>query len=368
MNGAGKARNWKGALLAWGLLAVVVVLIGVFAAAPRPVEDVAAEAERAVAVRLLELVPRAVPDEIRLPAHIEPLQAALLPAERAGRVVERLAEKGDAVAAGQVLLRVDRRVWEAAHRRAAIELRDAERDLQRWRELEKTGAVSASEFEAVSRREESARIALDETQVFLDQCEVRAPFAGVLVDRLVETGDYANEGQAVLRLIRLDRVKVAFEVPEQDIGAVAPGQELVFTLAAVPGREFRGAVVFVSSQAARESNSFAVELEADNADGALKAGMIAQVALVRRVRPAALVVPLAAVVPRKGEHYVFVEAGGRAVRKRVQLAAMTGHEAVIESGLEAGERVVVEGHRGLQDGMKLAAAEAAAPAVGPAQE
>jgi multidrug efflux pump subunit AcrA (membrane-fusion protein) len=70
----------------------------------------------------------------------------------------------------------------------------------------------------------------------------------------------------------------------------------------------------VSSQAARESNSFAVELEADNADGALKAGMIAQVSLVRRMREAAVVVPLAAVVPRKGEHYVFVVEDGRAVR------------------------------------------------------
>jgi membrane fusion protein, multidrug efflux system len=366
MSGAGKARNWKGSLLAWGLLAVVVVLIGILAALPRPEEQVEAEAERAVAVRVLELAPRRMPDEIRLPGRIEPLQAALLPAERAGRVVELLVDKGAAVEAGQMLVRVDRRLWEAAHRRAAIERRDAERDLQRWRELEKTGAVSASDFEAVSRREESARIAVDETQVFLDQCEVRAPFAGLIADRLVELGDYANEGQAVLRLIRLDRVKLAFDVPERDIGAVAPGQEMSFTLAALPGREFRGTVAFVASQAARESNSFAVELEVDNADGALKAGMIAQVGLVRRVREAAVVVPLAAVVPRKGEHYVFVVENGRAVRKRVQIAALIGSEAVIEGGLALGEQVVVEGHRGLQDGLKVAVAVAAEPVPGPA--
>ncbi len=104
----------------------------------------------------------------------------------------------------------------------------------------------------------------------------------------------------------------------------------------MPGREFTGDVTFVSSQAGRESNSFAAELEAENADGTLKAGMIAQVALVRRERAGAVLVPLAAVVPRKGEHYVFAVENGRAVRKRVLLGDLIGHEAVLESGVVAG--------------------------------
>jgi membrane fusion protein, multidrug efflux system len=345
--------NRKGAVLAWGLLAVVAALIVVFARIKKPEEDVSVEKERPVAVRVVEMAPRRVPDVIQLPARIDPVQAAQLPAERAGQVVERLVDKGDVVEAGQVLLRVDNRLWDAAHRRAAIEARDAAKDLARWKELEKTGAVSASDYEAIVRRQEAAEIALQETQVFLDQCEVRAPFAGIIVDRFVDLGDYANEGQAVLRLVRLDRVKVAFDVPEQDIVSVEPGQEKPFTLAALPGREFGGTVSFVSSQAARESNSFTVELEADNADGALKAGMIAQVSLLRRMREAAVVVPLAAVVPRKGEHYVFVVADGRAVRRRVLIGAMLGHEAVLDGGVAVGDRVVVEGHRGLQDGMAV---------------
>ncbi len=347
-------RNRKGSLLAWGLLAVVGVLIVAFVRMRKPAEPAAAEAERPVAVRVLEVVPRDVPDVILLPGRIEPIQEARLPAERAGRVVEILADKGAAVSAGQILLRVDARLWAAARRRADIEVRDAARDLKRWRELEKTGAVSASDYEAIQRRQEAAEIAREEAEVMLSQCEVRAPFAGVIVDRLVEVGDYANEGQAVFRVVRLDRAKVAFEVPEQDIAAVAPGQEKPFTLAALPGREFTGTVAFVSSQAARDSNSFTVELETDNTAGALKAGMIAQVSLLRRMRAAAVVVPLAAVVPRKGEHYVFLEQASRAVRRRVLVGALFGHEAVLEAGVASGERVVVEGHRGLQDGMAVA--------------
>ena len=352
-------REKKGSVLIWAALAAVVALIAVFAATKKPPEKTATETEKAVAVRTMAVEPRTVADALQLPARIEPLQEALSAVERAGRVTELLADKGDRVEAGQVMLRVDDRLWAAAVRRAEIELRDAERDLKRWKELEKTGAVSASEYEGIRRRQESAEIVLDEATTMQAQCEVRSPFAGVIVDRLAEVGDYANEGQAVFRVVRLDRVKVAFDVPERDIGSLQPGQKMAFALSTLPGREFEGEVTFVSSRAARESNSFAAELEADNADGVLKAGMIAQVSLVRREREGAVVVPLAAIVPRKGEHYVFTAENGRAVRKRVLIASWSGHEAVLESGLAAGERIVVEGHRGLQDGMKVSETGAA---------
>ena len=354
-----------GSFLVWGALTLVVALIVVFSSLKKPKEPAAPEEEKAVAVRTIAIEPRNVEDALTLPARIEPLQEANLGAERAGRVVEILADKGQTVAEGQPLLRVDGRLWDAARRRAEIEARDAARDLKRWKELEKTGAVSASEYEGIERRRDAAEIALEEAETMLAQCEVRAPFAGTVVDRLVDVGDYANEGQVVYRVIRLDRVKLAFDVPEQALGGLQPGQTKAFTLAALPGREFTGTATFVSSQADRASNSFAAELEADNADGALKAGMIAQVTLVRQERAGALVVPLAAVVPRKGEHYVYATVDGRAVRKRVRIAALTGHEAVLESGVEPGDRIVVEGHRGLQDGMKVAEAGAEPAAAAP---
>lgn len=347
-----------GALLIWGAVALVLIFIVVLAMLPKPKEAVTVIEEKAVPVLVSEVIPQEIADEIQLPARVEPLQKAFLAAERPGRVMELLADKGEAVQQNQVLLRFDRRLPEAAFHRAEIEERDAARDLARWKELEKAGAVSASEYEAVSRREESAAIALEEAKVILSQCEVCSPFEGVIVDRMVEVGDYASEGQPVLRLIRLNRVKIAFDVPEQDIATVMPGQEMTFTLAALPGREFSGTVGFVSSQASRDSNAFRVELESDNEDGLLKAGMIARVRFLRQMREGAVVVPLAAVVPRKGEHYVFVVENGRAVRKRVLIGAMLGHQAVLEDGVAAGDRVVIEGHRRLQDGQKVEIVEA----------
>ena len=97
--------------------------------------------------------------------------------------------------------------------------------------------------------------------------------------------------------------------------------------------------------------------------------MIAQVAVVRQERADAIVVPLAAIVPWKGEHFVFAAENGRAVRKRVLIGSLTGSEAVLAGGLAAGDRIVVEGQRGLQDGMKIdEVADAAAGAADAAQE
>ena len=203
---APKSKSYiLGSFLVWGALTLVVALIVLFGALKKRPEPAAPEEEKATAVRTIAIEPRDVQDVLRLPARIEPLQEADLGAERAGRVVAILADKGQAVEAGQPLLRVDDRLWDAARRRAEIEVRDAERDWKRWRELEKTGAVSASESEAVERRRDAARIALDEAETMLAQCEVRAPFAGTIVDRLVDVGDYANEGQAVLPVDRSNR-------------------------------------------------------------------------------------------------------------------------------------------------------------------
>ena len=102
MSAAEVKRKWAGSLGAWGALGVVVAGIVFFAANRKPPEKAAREEEKPMAVRTIELEPRQVDDHVLLPARIEPLQEANLGAERAGRVVEIIADKGQEVEAGQV--------------------------------------------------------------------------------------------------------------------------------------------------------------------------------------------------------------------------------------------------------------------------
>ena len=98
------------------------------------------------------------------------------------------------------------------------------------------------------------------------------------------------------------------------------------------------------------TSAFRVEAVVANPAGELKPGMIASVQFKRGARDGAIVIPLAAVVPARGEHVVFVAKDDRAERRVVRIAAIAGQSAVIESGVDAGDEVIIRGHRALIDG------------------
>lgn len=357
MNMPNDGRRTVGLVL-WGLLVLLVVAGVILIATCRPPAKGEDTEEQATPVRTVIVEPRAIADKIRVPGRLEPLVHAVLSAEQDGLIVELDADKGDAVTNGQVLLRIDGRTWEQARRRAEIEIREADKDVARWKELREAGAVSVTDYEAIQTRRERAEIAMAEAVVFLSQCEVRSPLDGWVNDRAVDLGEYIGKGQPVFEVVDVSRLKLVFDIPEKDVLAVEPGKAVEMQLSAIPGRVFGGEVTFRSFLARRESNAYRAEALIPNPEGVLKPGMIANVELVRHERPDALVVPHEAILPKKGEYVVFTVEEGRAVRCMVQIEAIIGNEAVLSSGITPGAELVVDGHRALQDGMRVAATPA----------
>ncbi len=342
-----------GSVILWGAAVLVLAGIVTLALVHRPKPALPPPVEKPVVVRTLTLTDRSVTDRVLLTGRIEPLREATLAVEQEGVIAERTVDKGDRVTADQLLLRSDARLWQTAVTQAAIAQADAHRDLRRWQELRRTGAVADADYDAVTSRYASAEVALDEARVRLLQCDVRAPFGGVIDARWVERGEFAARGKDAFRLVDVAQVKVRFAVPERDVRYVRADATVAFTVAADPAATHTGRVTFVATVASPQSNTFDVELTADNPQGRLRPGMIAEVQLVRRVIETGAVVPLAAIVPRKGEHVVYVEQDGRAVRRVVQMDVIMGDEAVLASGVTTGDRVIVEGQRTLQDGALL---------------
>jgi membrane fusion protein, multidrug efflux system len=335
------------------VIIVVIVLIVVLAVVKKRAKPIPPPPEKAMPVRVVVVQPQTIEDAINVPGRVEPFVAATLGTEKPGRIVERSADRGDRVEAGQVLLRIDDRSWKETLRQAQIENREAGKELARWEELQKAGAVSTSEFDRVQARKDLAEVALAQARVAVSQCEVRSPIDGIVDDRTAEVGEYATEGMPVFTVIDISRVKLVFDVPERDATAVKTGDRVPFRVAALPGAAFTGEVTFVSSLAGRDSNSFRVECVTDNGDGRLKAGMIADISLVRRMRSDAIVVPLTTVIPKRGDYVVYVVEGGKAAQRLVKVDFMTDRDAVIASGLAPGESVVVEGNRTLVDGIAV---------------
>ncbi|NCC52949.1 MAG: efflux RND transporter periplasmic adaptor subunit [Spartobacteria bacterium] len=334
----------------WAVFALILLLVILMGAMKKKEEKKEEIALNPTVVRVTTMAPASIPDVIAIPGRIEPNVEAKLAAEKDGKVTRLTVDKGDQVSKGQLLLEVDKRVWQHMLNKAKLDIREAEKDLERQQGLREAGAISVDEFDDIKTRKEMAEIAVTDAEVNIAQCEIVSPIDGIMDDRRIELGEYARAGDPLFTVVDMDEVKLAINVPERDISKLAVGQEVMFTVAALPGMTFTGQVSFLAVLADRKSNAFDVEVSVANPKHLLKPGMIAESRIVRALRDDAMIIPLASIIPQKGEHVVFLFQEGHAVRRNVQIGALIGSEAVISAGLAPGDEVIVEGHRALVDG------------------
>jgi membrane fusion protein (multidrug efflux system) len=279
------------------------------------------------------------PDIIILPGLILANVDAKLAAEKAGRVMEIYAERGQSVTNGQILLRLDDRA-------ARIAFEDAARNLERFEKLSGTGALSQKALDDIRRE-------YDLAETTLSYCTVKSPVDGLVNERYIEEGEYVMPSAPVFDVLSINPVRVSVDIPERNVSSLKTGDTVPFEVVSQPGQVFTGTVSYISSKAETDNNAFRVELKVPNPDGALRPGMIASVQHRRSIRTNAITLPLEAIIPQKGDNVVYLVRDGRAVRRLVKIDAILKQEALILSGVSAGDRVVTRGNRMLIDGAKV---------------
>lgn len=308
-----------------------------------------------IKVTAVAISPRDLTETVTYLGHVQAQTGAMLAMEQAGQVLRLCVTKGARVDARNPIVEIDRRTAEINRARTEINLRQATADLARWDELKKSGAASVSDYENFLTRRQLAAAAHDEAQLALERCTLTAPFAGIVAETYVEQGELVAPGTRAAHLINIDRVKVSLDVSERDVPILVPGAVTGVIIDALPGRNFEGRITHVAPAAALRSNTFPVEITLDNPDHILKPGMIARATITRRTLSKAMVIPLQALIPVKGQYVAYIAEGDRAVRRIVKLAAVIANGAVIGEGLQAGDRVIVEGNRALTDGTHIEA-------------
>lgn len=376
------------------------------AGAPSGADSAAA----AVPVRLATAVAEPIERFIQVSGTLVAQERAEVAAEIAGRVVATPIERGSRVAAGSELIRISsaevlaqadeaqanvaqiearlglqgdegfvvERVPEVANARAAHEL--AQTELARARQLRDQQLLSMAEFdqraaqaEVAARQYDTARNgALQQYQALvgararatlarkaLNDAVVRAPFAGVVAERLVSAGDYVTKGTKVASVIRVDPLRVELTVPAPFVAEVAVGRPVTMVVDAYPGETFSGVVRYVSPALDAASRSLVVEAELANEDGRLKPGLFATSRIEQATKVTAVLVPAAALRTVAGAARVFVATGEgdqRRVEERVVATGQAvGDRVEIISGLSAGDEVVVDGLDRVVDGVRVAA-------------
>jgi membrane fusion protein, multidrug efflux system len=263
---------------------------------------------------------------------------------------------GEYVKRGQVLVQLDDAQARADVAAAQATLTESESLFNRSRELLDTQALSKSSFDQLEATLKANRARLGAATARLEDTVIRAPFSGRVGLRRVSVGTLISPGSVITTLDDTSVIKLDFSVPENFVASLREGLSVHATAPAFPGRSFTGKVASIDSRVDMNTRSVTVRALLSNEDGALKAGMFLNVSLANDERTA-LVIPEEALTPEAERQFVFVVVDGKAARREVRIGGRQPGSVEITTGLEPGERVIVEGTQKVRDGSQVAATE-----------
>lgn len=374
-------------LLLAGLLAVA---LGAAAMKRRQAAAPAIQATSAKAPPSLEFLPTDVvevqPRELRqvllLSGALRAVNQAQVRAKVAGEVREVLVREGEAVKAGQVLVKIDSTEYQARLEQAKGSLQAARAQLaiaakarDNNQALVAKGFISQNAFDnAASQHDiaranvESAQGALDVAQKALNDSVVRAPIAGLVASRSVQPGEKVSVDNRLLDLVDLRQVELEAAVPTTDILQLTLGQAAQVQLEGL-ATPLTGKIARINPAIQAGSRSVMTYIQLDNPQGALKAGMFGQAQVTLGSKTGALSVPPAAIQDQGGSAIVYTIDNGTLHQQAVKLGSRgndgTGEAVEILDGLAPGALIVRNNLGKLPDGIKvrLAQASPATPAV-----
>jgi len=259
-------------------------------------------------------------------------------------------EDGDYVDKGTVLVELTNTEEEAQLAEARANLGDAERQLQRLRDLDQRGIAAASDVDVAQGAADAAQARLDTVLARLEDRLIRAPFSGVLGFREVSQGTLLMPGDTVTTIDDIAEMKLDFTVPERALAMMESGRKIFAASVAWPGREFQGVVTAVATRVDPVTRAVTVRATLPNEDRALRPGMLLTVRIVTDERDA-LSVPERSIVQISDSAYIYVVDDDR-LAKRTNVRMGLRHDGMVEivSGLTEGEQVVTEGVIKLRDG------------------
>lgn len=313
---------------------------------------------RVLNVEVRTLAPETFTEEIRLTSVAMANQDVVVAAEESGVIRELYVDRGDAVEEGDPIAKIDDRVLRAQVDQASAAAELAEQTWQRRKRLweeDKVGSELAY-LEARFAAEQSAAT-LAGLRERLARTVVRAPFSGIFEERHVDVGAMVTPGASIGRLVDLDPIKVFAGVPERYAEDIRVGAAAQLGFDALGGQVFESRVRYVGATISPGNRTFPVEVQLPNPRGTIKPQMVANMSLIRRRVDGAIVVPQDALVRVEDGYVVYVvgEVGGETVAeaRAVELGPMRRNLVVVESGVSAGDRLVVVGQKSVANGDRI---------------
>lgn len=264
------------------------------------------------------------------------------------RIKEVKVKENEQVEAGKVLVILEDTGLQAQVTQARERLDNAALKFQRTSRLTTIGGSSKEQLDNASMDYNIAKANYDEVMSKLDDTVIVSPIAGSVIGKPLSAGEMVAQGvnnpTVILTVADMSKMQIEANVDQTDIGKIALGQKVTFTVDAYPGKEFSGYVTTISRKATVSQNVtyYPVSIDVTNAENLLNPGMVARVSITVSESKGVLTLPLSAVRSDKTGKYVVVIGPNGQTQNVPVTTGSTGDERVeITSGLNEGDKVVI---------------------------
>lgn len=311
--------------------------------------------------------PRAISASYAGTAALEPRAESQVVAKTSGVALRVYVEEGQAVRAGQTLVKLDDDRIRLQLAQAQVQVRRLEANHRRAAQLAEQRMVSTSDLDQLRYDLESARASLRVAELELTYTNVTAPIAGVIASRAIKAGNFVQINTPIFRIVDTSRLEATLNVPERELDTLKPGQPVQLLVDALPSRQFRGEVDRVAPVVDAGSGTFRVIAVFDGG-GVLQPGMFGRLRIDYDQRADALAIPRTALLEDEASPGVFVVNGETVARREVKTGYVDAGHVEIRDGLKAGDQVVTAGKSALRDGMRVQVLDAEGRVIGGAKD
>mgnify|MGYP001400364689 FL=1 len=310
------------------------------------------QAEEAIPVEVVPAARRPVAASYAGTAPLEARAESQVVAKTSGVALQVLAEVGQQVRAGQVLVRLDSARAELQAAQSEAQLRKLEANFNRSRQLASQQLLSANDLDQLKFDLENARAVNRMARLELSYANVLAPISGVIAERSIKPGNFVQINTPIFRIVDTSRLEATLNVPERELATLKAGLPVQLGVDALPGQVFQGRVDRVAPVVDSGSGTFRVVCAFDGG-GLLQPGMFGRMKIDYDQRADALTVPRNALLEDDDDPAVFVVRGDKAARVPVKLGYYDGPWVEVRDGLKPGDRVVTAGKVALREGSKV---------------
>jgi len=306
-------------------------------------------------VRTTHLSVGPITRSVTLPAQVIALQQATLYAKVSGYLKTIAVDKGDKVAAGTVVARIEIPELVASKAKQEAELKAAQADYNRMQEsLQKAPDLVVPEMVDQARgRFEIARASLDQSETLLRYATITAPFNGIITQRNVDPGALIQANSPIVGLMDFSKVRLQVSVPEVEASRVAVGQPVLVTTENLPGTHFDGKVTRFTYALDTASRTMLAEIILDNPGLALRPGMLVTAKIGIEHKDSALLMPVESLVMEKANAFAYTVDGSKAAKHPIKVGFNDGQNVEVLEGLDANEAVILAGKLKLSNGQAI---------------